>query len=1194
MIKKVLLLLVSCYFMGCWGQDAQSAIQAFQQGWSQLNQVGEDANPEQFIEKGNNVIQLYENVIKHDSTLVKPYILFIPFRAIAYGYENKKEYKNAVIYYEKAAKFAIDYTGELMQMGLNADGYISIFESLRYAYVQTNELTKALNLSVSIVGMCKQYYPTKTAYEHFELSNLLLKMGKEKEAVEALKSSLDYYEQYGNSEQDFFITTPLMHILTYFVSNKNFEEAINYMNMHREKINTYLIGRDTLESYQLSICNACMYSAYMGVGKYNKAVDAAFLVDNYEKYLRGTNSIEHAVWMHNVACAYLNLYWRSNKQGFLTKADSVLMDVETIWRNVPHKDLFVDYATFLSTKGNIYESKGKLADAETCYKDAIRLHQSLHAEEDVIIFDLQRLAALYGKTKRKKEAISLYTSILGRYAQLSDSLGMAETCKALSILYTDYHNNQREAEYYALRAYNILKGFAPNRLLFATVEDNLANIYSNMGLLERALPYKIHSIKLRQSLGVNTISDMLDAYSSYVDVYDAVIEHSPDTVKSFLKMVIPFCKGVMKDSVSTTLQKIKSLKLLGRIDMLMKNYVDAIGEFQHCATLELKKYGRKSNQYLTTLNNLSYCYLLSGNYENCKLLAEDIIRLDKSPNSYKNYENLLGVGLLSKDSLLTEKTLRKMYEAELKYLTSQFLIMSSDQRLEFVEGDNVGLNNLTLPSMVFPNSEVCAQYAYNSALVSKELLLNTTKDIETIAASTDDNNVRTLYYKLLRVRKELNDAEDSVIIGELNKEQENTEKKLIESISSLVKYTSYLRLDWKSIKHSLQNHQVAVEFVSIDGSVLHNNEVSESYGAVLLKKDWENPRFVVLSDKVDVDKLSNRIVEAFNNGNGLKGAQWNYVGKQLFKRIWEPLTAYMDPGDTIYFAPIGLLSLVPLEALPNSEGIAIDDIFVIHRVSSTRDLCKPERPKNIDNVVLFGGLTYTAIQDTATINNFGKSRKGWQELPATADEVENITYKLKEYGIKTETFENTKGTEVAFRGLTGSQIDIIHIATHGFYFNDKESNMLQFLRSIDIKPRQDNHASPLQRTGLMLSGGQAAWLGLRKQKRDTDGILLSSEIASLDLHNVGMVVLSACQTGLGDISEDGVVGLQRAFKMAGVQTLIMTLWKVDDKATSYMMVNFYNQLLSGKDKHDAFRIAKKMVKDKFKDPFYWAPFIMLD
>lgn len=144
MIKKVLLLLVSCYFMGCWGQDAQSAIQAFQQGWSQLNQVGEDANPEQFIEKGNNVIQLYENVIKHDSTLVKPYILFIPFRAIAYGYENKKEYKNAVIYYEKAAKFAIDYTGELMQMGLNADGYISIFESLRYAYVQTNELTKAL------------------------------------------------------------------------------------------------------------------------------------------------------------------------------------------------------------------------------------------------------------------------------------------------------------------------------------------------------------------------------------------------------------------------------------------------------------------------------------------------------------------------------------------------------------------------------------------------------------------------------------------------------------------------------------------------------------------------------------------------------------------------------------------------------------------------------------------------------------------------------------------------------------------------------------------------------------------------------------------------------------------------------------------------------------------------------------------
>ena len=134
----------------------------------------------------------------------------------------------------------------------------------------------------------------------------------------------------------------------------------------------------------------------------------------------------------------------------------------------------------------------------------------------------------------------------------------------------------------------------------------------------------------------------------------------------------------------------------------------------------------------------------------------------------------------------------------------------------------------------------------------------------------------------------------------------------------------------------------------------------------------------------------------------------------------------------------------------------------------------------------------------------------------------------------------------------------------------------------------------MQRSGLIMAGGQNAWMGGAIPSNCDDGILLAEEIASMDLSGTDLVVLSACETGLGDITSDGVFGLQRAFKMAGVQTLVMSLWKVDDNATSLMMQTFYEQLLSGKTKREAFRLAQAVVRNKYPEPYYWAGFIMMD
>ena len=128
----------------------------------------------------------------------------------------------------------------------------------------------------------------------------------------------------------------------------------------------------------------------------------------------------------------------------------------------------------------------------------------------------------------------------------------------------------------------------------------------------------------------------------------------------------------------------------------------------------------------------------------------------------------------------------------------------------------------------------------------------------------------------------------------------------------------------------------------------------------------------------------------------------------------------------------------------------------------------------------------------------------------------------------------------------------------------------------------------------MMSGANNYWEHAIRPSKTEDGILTAEEISELDLSKSSLVVLSACQTGLGDISNEGVIGLQRAFKMAGVETIVMSLWEIDDRATADFMGYFYKSLITGHDKRQAFREAQRQLKKKYDNPYYWAAFVMLD
>lgn len=380
---------------------------------------------------------------------------------------------------------------------------------------------------------------------------------------------------------------------------------------------------------------------------------------------------------------------------------------------------------------------------------------------------------------------------------------------------------------------------------------------------------------------------------------------------------------------------------------------------------------------------------------------------------------------------------------------------------------------------------------------------------------------------------------------------------------------------WKDIRDELKEDEAAVEFINF----VSNDTIQ--YYALVLKKEYQNPRMVyIASEKQIIEcKLLN----------------------DYYEKIWRPVLDQLGMIKNLYFSPSGILSIMPIEYAMADYSLSSSNAIQLYRLTSTVNLLKRNINKEemICEAVLFGGLEYeTSDYDSIATGN----RAGFGFLPNSMLEVNEIDSALKVNRYNTDIYSGFKGTERNFKELSGKHFSILHLATHGSYLLNSE----YLLHKTDTiysfaKGNLDNNNSPeelsLTRSFLVMSKGNALPYRM-KTSPDEDGILTAKEIASLDLHNVDIVVLSACQTGLGDIVHEGIYGLQRGFKKAGVNTLLMSLHKIDDEATRILMVEFYKNLMSGKTKQESLRDAQKHLREvengKYDDPKYWASFIMLD
>ena len=208
-------------------------------------------------------------------------------------------------------------------------------------------------------------------------------------------------------------------------------------------------------------------------------------------------------------------------------------------------------------------------------------------------------------------------------------------------------------------------------------------------------------------------------------------------------------------------------------------------------------------------------------------------------------------------------------------------------------------------------------------------------------------------------------------------------------------------------------------------------------------------------------------------------------------------------------------------------------------------------------------------------------------LPGTKIEIESVGKILKAGGYQVTPYTQKAATEAILKTIKGPAI--VHIATHGYFQQDVEAS--------SVGVTEDNAKNnPLLRSGILLAGASPVIKGevMPNLESNDNGVLTAYEAMSLNLEGTDLIILSACETGLGDVrAGEGVYGLQRSFLVAGAKALVMSLWKVDDAATQALMTNFYTNLSKGVSKAKAFKQAQVQLMTKYKDPYYWGAFVMM-
>ncbi len=853
----------------------------------------------------------------------------------------------------------------------------------------------------------------------------------------------------------------------------------------------------------------------------------------------------------------------------------------------------------ISVLRHIAEIKGTLYDvigSENAYKQALYLSRQTGKSDAQmeILKELWKIGKTIGDVQQAQA-----------YAASIDSL--VDATSDLQTKYTYYNQKGNEArdlgqygiaEQWYLRGKDIAereetKPVSANKHLSYS---NLRNLYVAIGRYNDALLYARKAIEEFQAHTPIDDAPYNMPYLALADIY-RLMGDKENCYRSIDKIF----KTASRIVDSKELYHLYATR--GRCHFAFKDYHSALKDYKKADELLATKYPQTDGDRIALLALIGGVEHQLGNYAESEQYYRKYAEYTKALYGEKSQEHINAqIYLANAEGFAGNETYGcNDYTAavlQLKALMKQRIPYMSSTEREGLWNPLSSLFTMMAPYALEAKQTQTAftKNCYDALVMSKSFLLESERSmydvIKRMGTPEDMHNYTTLASMKNQVKaweKDYNANADSIL--SVSRKISRLENLLANRCKGYSDGTDFMDVDYGAVKHALGQNEVLIDFTDFISQTQ-----GRKYAAYIINKVQDYPQLKSLFTERQIDSLGIVRPDMFYDKD---------YAHDVLQLLWEPLKTNIPVGTTIYYVPSQLLFQISLESLPLADGTLLGNHYNFVRLSSARELVKMKSKSNsnkANTAVLYGGLQYdletTAMAEESKKYNLsnllalrGEIARGdsvFHDLQGTKEEILKIEDLLKSNKWQVSSYMGKNGTEESFLNMHGKSPKLLHLATHGFYYTPNRAENVDYLKG---------YTDAMSLSGLVLSGGNAAWLGKPLPKGVLGGILSANDIARLDLSNTDMVVLSACQTGQGKATSEGLYGLQRAFKKAGVGTIVMSLWSVSDKITSEFMTTFYERLAdthNAWNKRKAFEEAKEIIRKKHPDPFHWAAFVMLD
>ena len=796
-----------------------------------------------------------------------------------------------------------------------------------------------------------------------------------------------------------------------------------------------------------------------------------------------------------------------------------------------------------------------------------------HINYSKIHADLGLLYATMGRFVSAEE-FTLKALTMREQAKGRNTQAYASSLNNLAVLYQETARFNEAEEYFEAALKTVAKRVGNESQQYAITLNNHAILFAEIGRIEQAVTKlnsaidilgKLKGTNNRNKVGFQSNLALLYQRSGkYIEAEAIYLQ-----LEKSLGSNDPFYAGVLNN--------------LALLYITMGKPEQVEGYLKQSADVYKKKFGDKNPNYAKVLNDLGNFYRMNGRFDEAEknLIEALTIRtaaLDANhPDYVKSQEDLAILYWKKGDMGKADPYYEEAMDKSLDFISRYFPPMSEAEKTKFWDVLHPRFQrffNYCLEASA--SNPTLIQTLYDFQMATKGLLLNSTNKIKKSIFASGKQDIITDYKEWLDKKETLARlyslskdelSEQKIDLASLEKEANDLERSLSQRSAEFSQGYAVEKINFKQVAAALSDTEAAIELIRIR-SFDKDFTTDSKYAALVLAKSSTSPKLVVLENG---NQLETRYAKFFRNA-----VQQKVADTYSYPQFWEKIDPALAGKKTIYISADGVYNQISLNTFKKPDGDYLLNRYDLVMLGNSKELIslkskKPTVPKK--NAFLLGFPDYGGDAVAA--------------LPGTKLEIENIAKLLKLGGYQAATYAQKTATEAAIKSLKGTSI--VHIATHGYFQADVESNSI----GVHQENAKDN---PLLRSGLLLAGASPTVKGdvMPDLESNDNGVLTAYEAMNLDLAGTDLIVLSACETGLGDVrAGEGVYGLQRAFLVAGANSLIMSLWKVDDAATQQLMTNFYTNLTKTGNRFKAFKLAQQQLMVKYKDPYYWGAFVMM-